>query len=259
MSNIFCPNCNSNFNNEYKHSCVDSNRICKLNEKYLNLKSQNSELILKQKSNILKFKDIRDEFSKSYQDVINNLTNIIEHISNNPSNKSNQEEDESPASAKFKLWDIRLDPLKKHQHLELSDGDKTVTHINPSGHATVLGYEGFSSGRVEWKIRVNKYGDTNWICIGVLPLKETFGDYQNGGGFNLRGGDYPCESMAPDRIPAIENGDILICTLDFDLDYFEIACESGKFDVKSTKSIQGMTLYPFIELYYNEQSVTIID
>jgi len=153
---------------------------------------------------------------------------------------------------------IAWDPIKKNPSIILSDDNKTITHTTPDGHATVLGKEGFSSGCVSWTIRINNFGVTNWICIGVYPMLTSFGDFQTAEGFNIRGGDYDCHQMAPSRTSKIENNDIITCTLDFDNDYFKMVCEN-KWEVKSTKTIQGLTLFPFAELYYNLQSITIMD
>ena len=44
MNNTFCPNCNSNFNFEFKHSCTYTNKLNSISDKFNSLHTTNSEI-----------------------------------------------------------------------------------------------------------------------------------------------------------------------------------------------------------------------
>jgi len=97
MNNTFCPNCNSNFNFEFKHSCTYTNKLNSISDKFNSLHTTNSEI----KSNISLTKEnitsLKNQFINSYNLIISDLTYIIEQVDSH--SKSKQDEiEESPAS-----------------------------------------------------------------------------------------------------------------------------------------------------------------
>ena len=156
--------------------------------------------------------------------------------------------------------DICWDNARKGFNILLSNNNKTATHDNSTVHNMVLGSKCFSEGLITWNIRVDSKGDTNWLCVGVYEScgSMTYADNQSSQyGLHIRGGEYTCNNMVPERIPNIENNDILSCTLNFEEDSFTIESKD-KFIVKSNKSIIGKKWYPSAQLYYANQGVTIV-
>jgi len=156
--------------------------------------------------------------------------------------------------------DVRFDPTKKGNDITLSNDNKTATHNQNTSHNTVVGHKDYSEGIISWKVKCDSKGDTNWLCVGIMENYNglLFLDNQTSQyGINVRGGAYSCNNMTPDRIPNLEVGDVLTCTLDFDADVFTVSCPE-KFEAKSTKPIKGKKWYPSVILYYPNQGVTIV-
>jgi hypothetical protein len=177
--------------------------------------------------------------------------------------------DEIETSIKLKFDDGVLeipgkfcfDPFRKSRWITLSNNNRIakLSCVEGFQHSSVLMTKR-SIGKHCWLIQVNDLCSTNnWISIGVTELSNNYGDLQNlSQSINIRGGGYETNQMNPKNHSIINNGDIITCTLDFENDSFEIRGHKDSFVLKSTKSIKGLILYPFVELYYNNSQVTLI-
>lgn len=155
--------------------------------------------------------------------------------------------------------DIAFDPSKKSNFIFLSNKNRTAKMTN-NVHATVLGNQVYSSGKVAWRIKIDNRGDTDWICIGISSNPTLWGDIQlHEATINLRGGPNDCNKMAPSRHPPLNHGDIFKCTLDFEADMFTIERVNGQpFFLTSTVPIRHKSWYIYVQMYYLSHQVTLL-
>jgi hypothetical protein len=94
----------------------------------------------------------------------------------------------------------------------------------------------------------------------VIGVSEDTNNYvqSSSTAINLRGSNYTNNQMTSANHSPILLGHILTCCIDFDKDSFTITGNNNMFHLKNTKSIKGRTLYPFVELYYSNTSLSFV-
>ncbi len=84
------------FSSKSTHSCTYSLKLQSVNESLQNLNLINKSYIDQNKTTLLSIKELQNDFSSKYNEIITDLTQIINHVDS--SSKNEEKDEESPAS-----------------------------------------------------------------------------------------------------------------------------------------------------------------
>lgn len=124
-----------------------------------------------------------------------------------------------------------------------------------------MGTKAFNKGKHTWEVLLNNLGtgSEGWeAIIGVIEKTafSSFGDYHsNPSIFGTHSGAYSSSPNMSHTSTKHAIGDRMKCVLDCDNGTFAITSDKGANSFVS--GLNGKTLFPFIEMYYLNTSVTI--
>lgn len=154
----------------------------------------------------------------------------------------------------FTTKDWRFDTSAKHPDI-LIDGDGfTLTKRNSSGHAPIYGNYPFLKGVYRWEVTVSGITAPNgdWVQFGLIEkTKIPVEKFEYSTNYSLTSGGYYLNHFV--GVAGIYgtaqnfNNQTFLCEYNADLGVLTI---TGKAIKAEAKNLQGMNLYPFVDLFH---------
>ncbi len=146
---------------------------------------------------------------------------------------------------------FRLDETRTKGIIKVDADGVTVRHPGPSNSASaILSDTGFSSGIVEWQVKIIDCESQYWVATGVVDEKLCKFTNWSKGNWYCVGSNQECYRMQLKSPQHFHNGDTMLCKLDMEEGTFEIRRNTKDSAYRAfVQGLRGKTLWPCIALH----------